>query len=181
MTNSCRCPAAHNDQMPLPPRFPPSVDPRVLESAASGLAPTGSITFLVDNDVVTYAVDGSTIRVEAGQGNGDAIVRLTRHAWDDTVSQVRTFINLLLSDDLTFDRGGFEQLADWEPILTYLHVGVPPYDPARANFHPRPTGAGGRRTMYVNHYPPTLWHHVGPGQGYNDLLRNRTEEIARLQ
>lgn len=45
---------------------------------------------------------------------------------------------------------------------------------------PRPTGAGGRRTMYVSHYPPRLWQHIGPGQAFNDLIRNRTEQVARL-
>jgi hypothetical protein len=45
---------------------------------------------------------------------------------------------------------------------------------------PRPTGGGGRRTMYVTYYPPTLWDHVGPGEAFNDLVRSRTEEVARL-
>jgi Phytanoyl-CoA dioxygenase (PhyH) len=376
--------------MRLTSGLPPAVDPKVLESAAGDLARTGAITFLVDDDVVTYAVDGSTIRVEERRGDGDTVVRLTRQAWDDVVGQVRTFINLLLSNDLRFDRGGLEQLADWDPVLKYLHAGIPPYDPARVDFHgrdpsavfildaddaelaaqlqtmgylhvrevfgademqvanreidrlvaqarpgddkswwvtaedgasalcrlvyttlrspvlaalesdprvrrlgtlinpalraapdrmegsavllkvpgntsglsnipwhqdcgmgghaimcpavsvgiqitgsdastgnllvipgshgqaihyrwedrlrqvpivsidtapgdvtvhvqglmhasPRPTGAGGRRTMYASHYPPKLWQHVGPGQAYNDLVRNRTEQVARLQ
>ena len=380
----------HNRPVSLTYPVLPSLDPAILESAARDLAPTGAITFLVDNDAVTYAVDGSTIRVGEGQGNGDVVVRLSRQAWDDMVGQVRTVINLVLSDDLAFERGGFEQLADWDPILRYLHAGIPPYDPARADFHgrdpsaaftldasdaelaaqlqtmgylhvkavfsademqvanreidrlaaearpgddqswwvtgedgnsvlcrlvyatlrspilaalendprvrrlgtlinptlraapdrmegsavllkvpgntsglsnipwhqdcgmgghaimcpavsvgiqitgsdsstgnlqvvpgshgqaihyrweqrlqqvpvvridtapgdvtvhiqdlmhasPRPTGAGGRRTMYVTHYPPRLWQHVGAGQAYNDLVRNRTEQVARLQ
>jgi ectoine hydroxylase-related dioxygenase (phytanoyl-CoA dioxygenase family) len=383
-----------NRPVPLTHPAPHSIDPDILESAARDLASTGAITFLVDDDAVTYAVDGSTIRVGEGQGDGppsgDVVVRLSRRAWDDMVDQVRTIINLLLSDDLAFERGGFEQLADWDPILRYLHAGIPPYDPARADFHgrdpraaftldtsddelaaqlqtmgylhvkavfdieemrvanrevdrlaaqarpgdeqswwataedgtgvlcrlvyatlrspvlaalendprvrrlgtlidtalrvapdrmegsavllkvpgntsglsnipwhqdcgmgghaimcpavsvgiqltgsdsstgnlqvvpgshgqaihyrweqrpqqvpivsidtapgdatvhiqdlmhasPRPTGGGGRRTMYVTHYPPALWHHVGPGQAYNDLVRNRTERVARLQ
>ncbi|MEY2398764.1 MAG: hypothetical protein QOJ00_1938 [Actinomycetota bacterium] len=45
---------------------------------------------------------------------------------------------------------------------------------------PKPTGDGGRRTMYVSHFPPSLWDHVGPGQAFNDLVRNRTEEVAAL-
>ncbi len=45
---------------------------------------------------------------------------------------------------------------------------------------PKPTGEGMRRTMYVSHFPPSLWDHVGPGQAFNDLVRNRTEEVARL-
>jgi hypothetical protein len=39
---------------------------------------------------------------------------------------------------------------------------------------PKPTGAGGRRTMYVSFYPPTLFEHVGPGEAYNDAIRRRT-------
>jgi ectoine hydroxylase-related dioxygenase (phytanoyl-CoA dioxygenase family) len=384
----------HNRPVPLTHPVPVSLDPSILESAARDIASTGAITFRVDDDAVTYAVDGPTIRVDEGRdhgpGSADVVVRLSRQAWDDMVGQVRTVINLLLSDDLAFERGGFEQLADWDPILRYLHAGIPPYDPARADFHgrdpravftldasddelaaqlrtmgylhvkevfgtdemqdanreidrlaaearpgddqswwvttedgtrvlcrlvyatlrspllaalendprvrrlgtlinpalraapdrmegsavllkvagntsglsnipwhqdcgmgghaimcpalsvgiqitgsdsatgnlrvvpgshgqavhyrweqrlqqvpilsidtapgdvtvhiqdlmhasPEPTGAGGRRTMYVTHYPPTLWQNVGPGQAYNDLVRNRTEQVARLQ
>jgi ectoine hydroxylase-related dioxygenase (phytanoyl-CoA dioxygenase family) len=39
---------------------------------------------------------------------------------------------------------------------------------------PRPTGDGGRRTMYVDFFPPTLFEHVGPGEAYNDVIRRRT-------
>ena len=46
---------------------------------------------------------------------------------------------------------------------------------------PRPTGEGWRRTMYVTFLPPTLWDHVGPGEAFNDLVRNRTEQVAALQ
>ncbi|MGH3564152.1 MAG: phytanoyl-CoA dioxygenase family protein, partial [Mycobacterium sp.] len=127
--------------MSLTPPFSTSVDAKVLESVTRDLAPASSLTFLVGDDVVTYAVDGSTIRVEEGQGDGDTVVRLTRQAWDDVVGQVRTFINLLLSNDLVFERGGYEQLADWDPVLKYLHAGIPPYDPARADFHGRDPSA----------------------------------------
>ncbi|HWT48737.1 MAG TPA: hypothetical protein VN255_09220, partial [Mycobacterium sp.] len=126
--------------MALSRPVPTSLDPNILESAARDIA-TGAVTFLVDKDAITYAVDGSTIRVDDGQGRGPlssgVVVRLSRQAWDDMVGQVRTMINLLLSGDLAFDRGGFEQLADWDPVLRYLHAGVPPYDPARADFHGR--------------------------------------------
>jgi hypothetical protein len=45
---------------------------------------------------------------------------------------------------------------------------------------PRPTATGGRRTMYVTFYPPKLWDHIGPGEAYNDLVRNRTQEVDAL-
>lgn len=381
----------HNRAVALTPQPQPCLDMEILESAARDLAPTGAITFLVGDDAVTYAVDGTTIHIDEGPaGHGDAVVRLSRQAWDDMIGQVRTVINLLLSGDLAFERGGFEQLADWDPILRYLHAGIPPYDPARTDLQgrdplatfpldaddaelaaqletmgylhvkgvfsadeiaaadreidrlaaearpgddrswwvtgengdevlcrlvyatlrspvlaalerdprvrrlgtlidpalraapdrmegsavllkvpgktsglsnipwhqdcgmgghaimcptlsvgiqitgsdsstgnlqvipgshgqaihyrweqrlqqvpvvsidtapgdvtvhvqdlmhasPRPTGEGGRRTMYVTHYPPRLWQHIGPGQAYNDLVRNRTQQVARLQ
>lgn len=193
-----------NALMALAPWLPLSVDPTLVESATSGLAGTGSLTFLVDDDAVTYTVDGSTVRVQDGQDDGDTVVRLSRKAWDDMVGQARTFVNLFLGDELAFDRGGFERLADWDPMLKYLHAGIPPCHPARVDFHgrdpsaaftlaadgaelaaqlqtmgylqvdvtvhigdvmhasPQPTGAGGRRTMYVTHYPAKLWQHVGP-------------------
>jgi hypothetical protein len=45
---------------------------------------------------------------------------------------------------------------------------------------PEPAGAGWRRTMYVSHFPPKLWDHVGEREAFNDLVRNRTEEVASL-
>jgi hypothetical protein len=34
--------------------------------------------------------------------------------------------------------------------------------------------------MYVTFYPETLWEHIGPGEAFNDLVRNRTREVAGL-
>lgn len=45
---------------------------------------------------------------------------------------------------------------------------------------PKPTGMGGRRTMYVDFCPPKLAEHVGPGQAFNDIVRNRTQEVGAL-
>lgn len=122
--------------MALSPPAPPP-DPQILESAAGGLASTGSITFLVGDDAVTYSAVGPTIRVAEARADGDAAVRLSRRAWDDMVGQFRTTINLLLSNELSFERGGFEQLADWDPVLRYLHAGIPPYDPSQIDLRGR--------------------------------------------
>jgi hypothetical protein len=46
---------------------------------------------------------------------------------------------------------------------------------------PRPTGAGGRRTMYTTYYPAALWDHIGPGEAFNDLVRNRTQQVAQVR
>ncbi|HTY27578.1 MAG TPA: phytanoyl-CoA dioxygenase family protein [Mycobacterium sp.] len=363
-------------------------DPAVLADADRGLSP---ITFLVGEDVVSYLPEGDAIRVVPGDAGGSATaVRLSRVAWDDLVAQVRTVMSLLIAGELAFERGNFERLADWDPVLKYLHAGIPPYRPDRVDLggrdplawfplhtdddelraqlqtmgylhvrsvfsaaemdaanaeidrlaalarpgddeswwvtdeagqsalcrlvyatrrssmlaelendprvrrlgtllnpalraapdrmegsavllkvpgntsglsnipwhqdcglgghaimcpatavgiqltgsdattgnlqvipgshgqavhyrwtrrleelpyvsvdtapgdvvvhildvmhaSPAPTGAGGRRTMYVTHYPPALWEHIGPGEAYNDMVRNRTEQVARLQ
>jgi hypothetical protein len=34
--------------------------------------------------------------------------------------------------------------------------------------------------MYVTYYPAALWDHIGPGEAFNDLVRNRTAEVSRL-
>ena len=46
---------------------------------------------------------------------------------------------------------------------------------------PQPTGEGGRRTVYVTHYPPALWDRIGPDEAFNDLVRNRGRETASLR
>jgi Phytanoyl-CoA dioxygenase (PhyH) len=131
----------HNLLVVLTSASPKPLDPDILESAAADLASTGAVTFVVKDDTVTntvtYAVEGSTIQVGEGRDDGAVVVRLSRRAWDDMVGQVRTIINLLLSDELAFERGGFDQLADWDPVLRYLHAGIPPYHPARADLHGR--------------------------------------------
>ena len=63
---------------------------------------------------------------------------------------------------------------DTEPGDVTIHI----QDVMHAS--PPPTGAGLRRTMYVTHYPPSLWDHIGPGEALNDLVRNRTEQVDQL-
>lgn len=123
------------------PLTPAALDPDILRSAATELGPSAAVTFLVDGDAVTYSVDRETIRTDESPLDSAVVVRLSRQAWADLVGQERTGINLLLSNELTFERGGFEQLADWDPILRYLHAGVPPYHPSRADFQGRDPAA----------------------------------------
>src|SRR5947209_20308847 len=92
-----------------------SLDPDILESAVRDLSAAGAVTFVVDNDAITYAAEGSTIRVDEGQQQGDVVVRLSRQAWAGMVGQCRTFITLLSSGDLACERGGFGQWSDWDP------------------------------------------------------------------
>lgn len=119
--------------MSLVPTRSPLVDDHLLAEAAAGLPP---LTFLVDGHAVTYRATAGGVEVVEG-GGGDTVVRLDARAWADLTGQVRSFVNLVLSQDLAFEQGGFEQLADWDPVLTYLHAGIPPYDPQRADLRGR--------------------------------------------
>ena len=73
-----------------------------------------------------------------------------------------------------------------EDLTTWPHLLVPT-EPGDVTVHiadlmhasPRPTGAGGRRTIYVTYHPPTLFEHVGAGEAYNDAIRRRSPaEVA---
>jgi len=123
--------------VPLFPSTAPKVETSVLERAAQRLASTSDITFLVGDQAITYASQNGTIVVEEGRSTGATAVRLGHEAWQDLVRELRTFINLFLNDHLTFERGGFRQLADWDPVLRYLHAGIPPYDPAEVDLDGR--------------------------------------------
>ncbi|WP_059019394.1 phytanoyl-CoA dioxygenase family protein [Mycobacterium sp. M26] len=102
-------------------------DPAVLADATRGLAP---ITFLLEDEAIGYLPDDAAVEVVPRDLGGTA-VRLSRTAFDDLVSQVRTVMGLMIAGELTVERGSFEKLADWDPVLKYLHAGIPPYDPDR--------------------------------------------------
>ena len=86
---------------------------------------------------MTYESDGAAITTREDGPDGDTVVTLDRAAWDDLVAQLRTFVNLFLTDGLTITEGTFDRVADWDPALKYLHAGIPPYDPARADLRGR--------------------------------------------
>ena len=127
--------------MTLAPAVHADVDPGVLGKAVAGLSAAGGLTFYVDDQAITYIADATSVLVDEGRDDGITAVRLSRRAWDDLVGQVRTFVGLFLAEELRFERGGFEALADWDPILRYLHAGIPPYDPARADLDGRDPAA----------------------------------------
>jgi hypothetical protein len=121
--------------MPLCPVTTSSRDDATLRAAVGHLR--GSLTFLVGEDAVTYRATDVGLTVDEGSRNGDTVVRLDAGAWRDLTGQVRTAINLLLADALTFERGSYAQLADWDQALTYLHAGIPPYSPERTDLQGR--------------------------------------------
>jgi ectoine hydroxylase-related dioxygenase (phytanoyl-CoA dioxygenase family) len=103
-------------------------DAAVLADLAQDLRDTGPLTIRTETTCVTYRVDGDRITVGPGE-DGDTVVALSDAAWHDLQGLLRTFIHLYLAGELVFERGGFAQLADWDPALTYLHGGIPPYRP----------------------------------------------------
>lgn len=76
----------------------------------------------------------------------------------------------------------------WERTLTDVPRVTIDTEPGDVTVHvadlihasPEPTGAGGRRTLYVTFYPPALWDHVGPGEAFNDVIRHRTADADAL-
>jgi len=109
------------------------LDPHVIVDAARGVESTGPLGFRVSDRSFTYSAAGGAVEVADGLEGAATIVSLSPQAWDDFVAQIRTFINLYLAGELTFDRGGFDGLADWDPVLRLLHVGIPIYDSARVD------------------------------------------------
>ncbi len=73
--------------------------------------------------------DGSVSETDGVEGAA-TVVSLSDEAWADMTGQIRTFINLQLSGELTIDPGHFDQLAQWDPQLRLLHADIPIYDPA---------------------------------------------------
>ena len=68
-----------------------------------------------------------------------------------------------------------EDLERWPHLLVPTQAGdVTVHIADLMHASPRPTGEGGRRTMYVSYYPPTLFEHIGSGEAYNDAIRRRT-------
>jgi hypothetical protein len=94
------------------------------------------VAFVIGTTVHNYRfVPGAGVEVDAGPVDAAAsvVVSMPPAAWDDLTTQVRTLVNLHLAGELAYERGGFTQLADWAPLLTLVHSGVPLYDPARVD------------------------------------------------
>jgi hypothetical protein len=118
--------------MTLAPPRPAGLDPDALAAAVHDVVRAGSVTFVVGGAVLTYRAEGGQVH-ESDSRDGDTVVALSPRAWSDLVTQVRTPIGLLLAGELAFERGDFSGFAAWDRTLRYLHNGVPPYSPARAD------------------------------------------------
>ena len=168
--------------MTLAPPLRPDHDPAVLAAAAAALGPR-SLTFRVGDGSVTYESDGSTITSREGGAVGDTVVALDAHAWDDFIAQMRTFVNLFLTNGVTIETGSFDQVADWDPALKYLHAGIPPYDPARADLR----GRDPRAVMSLNDSDDelraqltTMGYLLVRGVFTADEMARANEEVDRL-
>jgi len=117
----------------------PDLDHDALAAAARSVGKAGSIGFRIGQGglAVTYRVAGSAISVTEGLADADTVVVLDERAWADLTAQMRTYINLFLAGAVTFERGGFNQFAQWDPALRFLHAGIPVYDPDRADLGDR--------------------------------------------
>jgi hypothetical protein len=114
--------------------------------------PLDPIAFRTPARTVTYRLDGGEVEEHTG-GDDDAstVVAMNDAAWADLTGQLRTFINLHLSDELTYEQGTFELLAEWDPYLRLTHAGTPgdrsipavAGTPARYCPRPQPTSITG--------------------------------------
>jgi len=109
------------------------VDRAALGAAEEAVAAVGPLGFRVGERVFAYRLGRHGVETIDGLDDAAAVVALSPPAWEHFASQTRTFINLFLAGELTFERGHFEQLAHWDPVLKLVHAGIPIYDPARAD------------------------------------------------
>jgi hypothetical protein len=110
-----------------------SVGHSALGPCEAAVATVGPLGFRVAERAFTYRLGQDGVEIDDGLGDAAAVVALSAPAWEHFASQTRTFINLFLAGELTFERGHFEQLAHWDPVLKLVHAGIPIYDPARAD------------------------------------------------
>jgi hypothetical protein len=110
-----------------------SVGHAALGPCEAAIGVVGPLGFRVEERAFTYRLGRDGIEIDDGLDGAAAVVALSSPAWEHFASQTRTFINLFLAGELTFERGHFEQLAHWDPVLKLVHAGIPIYDPARAD------------------------------------------------
>ena len=111
----------------------PVVARSALGVAAEAITAVGPLGVRVADRAFTYRLGAHGVERVDGLDEAAAVVALPAAAWEDFASQTRTFINLFLAGELRFERGHFEHLAQWDPVLKLLHAGIPIYDPNRAD------------------------------------------------
>ncbi len=117
------------------------------------------VAFRIGARVTTYRfVASEGVVTEDGAADDAAVlVSMSEAAWADLTTQVRTLVNLHLADQLAYERGDFARLADWGPLLTLVHAGVPLYDPARVDL----SGVDLGRSFTLDDSDEELRHYLG--------------------
>jgi hypothetical protein len=84
-----------------------------------------------DGSAYTYRPGPATVDVTPGvSDDAGVVVEFSTATWSDYANELRTCFGLLYADLVRFTRGGFDDLARWEPALCALFHGRPIYDPA---------------------------------------------------
>ncbi len=98
-----------------------------------GLPP---LTLDVDDDVVTFTVDGDRLEVRA---RADDVLRveLGREAFSDLVQDVSSTFGAQMMGRAQVVRGAFDRFLEWEPVLRCLLDGRPVYEPGTIAFRDR--------------------------------------------
>lgn len=102
--------------------------------AAPDVADLEPIAFqLLDGRGYTYRATRDTVTVVPGVAAAGTVVELGADAWSDYANELRTSFGLLYAGLVRFPRGGFDDLARWEPAVRALFHGRPIYDHAPAD------------------------------------------------
>src|SRR5580658_3075142 len=72
---------------------------------------------LDDGRAYTYVPEDATFTVQRGSDAAHTLVELSPDAWSAFTWELKTCFALLYADQLTVRRGGFGQMARWEPPI----------------------------------------------------------------
>jgi hypothetical protein len=101
--------------------------------AAADLGGARPLAFRSGERSYTYRPGAGTVDVVPGEDDAVTVVELDADAWSDYANELRTCFGLLYADLARFARGGFDDLARWEPAVRALYHARPIYDPDRAD------------------------------------------------
>ncbi len=104
--------------------------------AAGDLRGVAPLAFRVADSAWTYAPRADTVDLVPGEDGAATVAELDAAAWSDFANELRTCFGLLYAGQVSFGRGGFEDLVRWEPALRALFHGRPIYDPGRIDVPP---------------------------------------------
>jgi hypothetical protein len=99
--------------------------------AAADLAGAPPLAFaLPGGSAYTYRPRPDTVEIEAGTTDAATVAEVSVEAWSDYANELRSCFGLLYAGLVSFPKGGFDDLARWEPAVRALFHGRPIYEPA---------------------------------------------------